>query len=211
MSTPKCWGRRNIPTGLIPARAIPCQGRVKKRFPETYKYIFFLLLPECSYLLTIADALPPYIHFQPIHLCFSTARAQELFPTWRRWRHWRGLCAAVSCTGWGWTAEVLLDFVPLTHPERDPGGTARAACLSSAAARLLYFQAFSSIQLKNTAQGISGLFGLCVAEMLTIPSVFTNLPTNSVVVIKIPLTGRIQVPCKTKNMKQLCYRLVFYY
>lgn len=74
-STPKCYGRRNIPTELIPARAFLHQGRVKTR--DFLKYIF-LLLAECSYLLTMANALSPCIHLQPIHLLyFSTKRGHK--------------------------------------------------------------------------------------------------------------------------------------
>lgn len=44
---------------------------------DLLKYIF-LLLAECSYFLTMANALSPCIHLQPIHLLnFSTKRGHK--------------------------------------------------------------------------------------------------------------------------------------
>lgn len=78
--------------------------------------------------------------------------------------------------------------------------------------KCIFFYTFENHSPRN--QGVIWLVSIFLvwfAEVLAIPSVLTNLPTNRVFTFKLPLTRRIQVLCKRKNMKQLCYRLVFWY
>lgn len=132
------------------------------------------------------------------------------------------LSSLVKALGWVTSCEVQAQaedeqqsfcwVVSLTHPERILAGTARAACsplhLQGCSTSMHFLLHIWQTQSKESlGVWLVSTFFMWFAEVLTIPSVFTN----SVVLFKLLLTWRIQVLWKRKNMKRLCYRLVFCY